>query len=58
LEARGIDDWLHCLPLPPVQFDVHPVVVVWGAGEKDVPAGGGLIDGVAVVAGQEIAAWL
>jgi hypothetical protein len=39
-------------------LDVHPVVVVWGAGEKDVPAGGGLIDGVGVVAGHEIAAWL
>jgi hypothetical protein len=39
-------------------LDVHPVLVVWGAGEKDVPGGGGLIDGVDVVAGHDIAAWL
>jgi hypothetical protein len=39
-------------------LDVHPIVVVWGAGEMDVPGGGGLIDGIDVVAGHEIAAWL
>ena len=39
-------------------MDVRPVVVIWGAGQHDVPEGGGQVEGVDVVAGKDLRRWL
>jgi hypothetical protein len=38
--------------------DVTPVVVVWGKGGRDLPAGGLVLHGVHVMRGDELTAWL
>jgi hypothetical protein len=41
-----------------VIHDVTPVLVVWGKGRHEIAEGGELIDGVHVVAGSDLSAWL
>ncbi len=48
LRSKGID----------YPHDVVPLVVVWGGGHFDVAEGGAVVDGVQVVRGTELAAWL
>ena len=39
-------------------MDVRPVVVMWGAGQLDLPEGGGQFEGVDIVAGVHLRRWL
>ncbi len=37
---------------------VTPVVAVWGAAQREIPAGGRTVEGVPIVKGSEICSWL